>query len=962
MWIDSKSAADVLGVKYDALVKSVKRAEKQGKKFCTIKPNILSFIYSDGIGRGGKSLQIWLDDELIIEAIKRGVITDGVIKAKLLSMLNMRGNDTHMSDKSLRGIKESSKGKRTTELTKFSEFEIDEIRTKENSHKRRCQSSLGESLEQSFGESLGRSHNAQKLGYDLGQGESLEQSFGEFGESLGRSHNAQKLGYDLGQGESFSDMDSAPNVSSFSTNECRLKKSSETKLQGDRYVGYKERAKTDAYGAGDGDGDVGDANSFMDSAWGMDSCADGSGNAMARIQNGDGFKGVDGSDKGDSINGGDSGGGGTHHSVGATWGDYSCADGSVNAMARIQNGDGFKSIKEELYEDLGDDGDSRDNSAHSTHNIRSRASASDIEALFNDLSVDDSKKADALLKAKIVKMWLRAKESKGIKIDAFLSYININKMYDKRVSKGQLYDWCKKYSIGGIHGLVDERGGNKPTLVESMGICDKVDELILSSKGKINTYNIYNRLHHSFVNQGLLTHEEFIRKEKEIIPYTALNRYVNRWKKAHPTEVLYIEKGYDAAINSKLAAVGEASWSAGQVNEYVEIDATTLDMFAKKIDLDLAKAIYEMNKNSFKDLDECKARVEENQKRYTVVGLIDRYSGVCSYAIGKSENIHTVKRALAKYIAKFGLPQTIIGDNGKAFKSHEMAGTFESLDIEYRAVRAYSGWLKPYIERSWRSFQDNFSQNLAGFIGHSVEQRQAIEFGYSKMERRLKKGQKTNLKEMLFVEDLEDLIDRYVDGFINARWIDRLGATPNDIFKRDGLEVKRLSALAVNARLGQLISKKVYKKGIMHDNSYFINSKIYAYDEVKIVANLNNSDEIYIWSCEGEFIGVGVRFDDGLGVSAEIAREARNYSKRKIDNARAKANEAARINQDSFVEYVKSVSVDSSVAVEYADEQGLEIEREHKRAKSLKAMSVNLIPTKKKPKRKEYSWEDLAHF
>ncbi|MGX7835616.1 Mu transposase C-terminal domain-containing protein, partial [Campylobacter fetus subsp. venerealis] len=110
--------------------------------------------------------------------------------------------------------------------------------------------------------------------------------------------------------------------------------------------------------------------------------------------------------------------------------------------------------------------------------------------------------------------------------------------------------------------------------------------------------------------------------------------------------------------------------------------------------------------------------VKENQKRYTVVGLIDVRSGVCSYVIGKSENIYTVKRCLAKYIAKFGKPITVVGDNGKAFKSHEMAGTFESLDITYQAVRAYSGWLKPYIERSWRSFQDNFSQNIAGFIGH----------------------------------------------------------------------------------------------------------------------------------------------------------------------------------------------------------------------------------------------------
>lgn len=652
MWVDSKTAADVLGVKYDALVKSVKRAEKQGKKFCTIKPNILSFIYNDGIGRGGKVLQIWLDDELIIDAIKKGVITDPMIKAKLLSMLNMRGiscNDTPISDKSLHDIKESR------------------VKNEYND--------------------TNSNFNSDGSCY-IG---ALDRDF-----------------------KNDNDMDNAPNDNSFKngTHCSRLRDSNDTKFQGDKYVGYKDRAKTDAYGSGDGFGDLGGANSFMDSAWGVDSCA----------------------------------------------------NSSSSAMARIPDGDGFKGIKEEMYEDayLGDDRDSRDNSVHSTHNIRSCANAksinseemaprnykenSDIDTLFNDLSVDDSKKADAILKAKIVKMWLRAKESKGVKIDAFLSYININKMYDKRVSKGQLYDWSKKYSIGGIHGLVDERGGNKPTLIESMGICDKVDELILSSKGKINAYNIYNRLHHSFVNQGLLTHEEFIRKEKEIIPYISLNRYVNRWKKEHPTEVLYIEKGYDAAINSKLAAVGDASWSATAINEYVEIDATTLDVFAKKIDLDLAKAIYKINKNSFKDLQECKARVEENQKRYTVVGLIDRYSGVCSYAIGKSENIHTVKRAIAKYIAKFGVPQTIIGDNGKAFKSHEMAGTFESLDIEYRAVRAYSGWLKPYIERSWRAFQDNFSVNLAGFIGHSVEQRQAIEFGFSKMERRLKKGTKDKFK------------------------------------------------------------------------------------------------------------------------------------------------------------------------------------------------------------------------
>ena len=112
MWVDSKSAASLLHIKYDALQKAINRAQKKDKKFCFTKCNILHFriVTQAQRSRGGKTLQIWLDDELVIDAIKRGAIADGVIKAKLLSMLNMRGiscNDTPISDSSLRDIKES---------------------------------------------------------------------------------------------------------------------------------------------------------------------------------------------------------------------------------------------------------------------------------------------------------------------------------------------------------------------------------------------------------------------------------------------------------------------------------------------------------------------------------------------------------------------------------------------------------------------------------------------------------------------------------------------------------------------------------------------------------------------------------------------------------------------------------------------------------------------------------------
>ncbi|EOG7059410.1 hypothetical protein ACLH56_001869, partial [Campylobacter fetus] len=88
----------------------------------------------------------------------------------------------------------------------------------------------------------------------------------------------------------------------------------------------------------------------------------------------------------------------------------------------------------------------RDNADDSVDEFQSYAVTKEqkveVEELFDDMNINDDKKADAFLKAKVVKLWLKARDRK-IKIDAFLSYININKMYDKKVSKGQVYDWAR---------------------------------------------------------------------------------------------------------------------------------------------------------------------------------------------------------------------------------------------------------------------------------------------------------------------------------------------------------------------------------------------------------------------------------------------------------------------------------------------------------------------------------------
>ncbi|WP_297579088.1 hypothetical protein, partial [uncultured Helicobacter sp.] len=58
-WISSKEFADMYELRYEAVKKACVRALGKDKKFCQVKCQFLHFKYIEGIGRGGKILQIW---------------------------------------------------------------------------------------------------------------------------------------------------------------------------------------------------------------------------------------------------------------------------------------------------------------------------------------------------------------------------------------------------------------------------------------------------------------------------------------------------------------------------------------------------------------------------------------------------------------------------------------------------------------------------------------------------------------------------------------------------------------------------------------------------------------------------------------------------------------------------------------------------------------------------------------
>lgn len=763
MWVNSRVAAEILAIKYDALVKAVKRAEKSGKKFCSIKPNILGFMYIDGIGRGGRTLQIWIDERIYPEIVER--------------------------------ISETREG------------ESEDARDKSKESIRRiCDEDARDGL---------------------------------------------------------------------------CDKSNKT-----RNIWIQEEVKRDEQCGNDSNGYV-----------------------LA----------------------------------------ISCSN---NKLENIDNGNGCAATGT-MY------GSSANNSGNSLANLPLIATCS------------DKKRADALYKRAIVLEWDKAKG----KIDesSFIEYLNTSNKYPIKVSSNKLYDWQRKFKMGGTDALVDSRSNNKTLKLEELGLSDKCEELIKSSvgKGRINITDIHKMLNYHYITSriGELSFDEFLAKKDECVSYEIVNRYVNNYLKKNKLLKNLILYGEDGVIGRQMPALGVSNWAARTINEVVEIDASPLDMICNASDI--CKSIgYEAVNNIFSSKEEFESYVRQWQKRYTIIALIDTYSGVASFHISDSENSLAIARAVAKYIIRYGKPKTIKGDNGKAFKSEYMSSVLGSLEIRYEAVRAYSGWLKPYVERNFRALQHSFSENLAGYIGHNITERQAIEFFYSKKERRLKKGVKTNIAKLKELSEVQELMDLYAENFLNARYLERLNKTCNEAYNEKINDAVAMDAISLSARLSKKELKHVSKKGVSVGGVNFYNAQMFGYERVTIRENIDNINECFVWDEDDKnFIGVANVLDMDEGVSVEEAKAARKLFSKRLRDIKADASEARDKSQEEFKQMVMGLEAKRALKPELkgVNNESKEIDAAQKSSRSLtknRAFDDELLAvagSDVKKEKKIKSWQEIVN-
>ena len=777
MWLDSKKAAEILGIKYDALQKATNRATKKGKKFCRIRFNIINFNYIDGNigGAAGKTLQIWIDDDLI----------------------NNKNSEISRADKA----------------------------SAENLVNTASVRPLNFTNRESDGDIYANTRLDARDSVDIRGGNG-----GVFGLSLASS------GARRDQEQTQINLDERTN-------------------DGDMH----RAASTDVYDACAGS----ETNRLPLPLWQINE--QGEASAHIKAHAGDGLHQCEGNPV---------------HEL------------RFQAGSEEQRGANGIAVKDEAVECEVVESDGLNLSGASAANLPAIATCS------------DKKRKAAFEKYDVIKAWEDAKGKIGEA--AFLEYINARKICCVKVTANKLYDWQRKYKRGGLDALVDERDNNKTLKLEELGLAQLCVELILACKGmgKVDITNIYKSLNYHAIKNSLINFEDFQGKKDEVVSYEVVNRFVNNYLNKNKLVKNIILYGEDGAVGRGLPALGISNYAVSTVNQVVEIDGSPLDLICNASDL--CDLIGWQNVSAvFKDKDEFESYVKEWQKRYTIIALIDTYSGVATFHISETENSLAIARAVAKYIVRYGKPKVIKGDNGKAFKSEYMREVLGALEIEYKAVRAYSGWLKPYVERNFRALQHSFSANLAGFIGHNISQRQAIEFFRSKKERRLKRGYKTNLTMLKNLNEVQELMDMYAEKFLNTRYLERLGTTCAAAYSAKVGDAMYMNAIRISARLSKRELKHVHKKGVSIDNVWYYNLAMFAHERVFVNQNVNNINECFVWSENNEFIGVASTLDLELGVSAEEARTTQKLFNKRLKETKKQMDEALIAHQAGFEQTVR---------------------------------------------------------
>lgn len=505
------------------------------------------------------------------------------------------------------------------------------------------------------------------------------------------------------------------------------------------------------------------------------------------------------------------------------------------------------------------------------------------------LKLSDAKRSDAELRCRLVMEF--EKRPKGMTIESFIGELSID--YESlNVTTSKINRWlgayrkAKKQGSNVIVALADNSGRPK-------GITKLTDDMkkmtvryLLRQDVHLSVSGIYSNLQHAF---------------GDVLPSrNTVNRFIEEWKAKNVLQWA-VRVSPDKAKSKYMPAWGSLSENIKYKNQVWELDGTIADV------------------------------VTVDAKRWTIVGAIDVFSRRVVVTLEESNTSFALARNMRKAIIKLGIPDVVLTDNGKDYKSNHFSSICLSLGIEQKFTHPYSGDQKPHIERFFGTLTRELFQSIEGFCGNSVAQRQAIQSGLS-FEDRLKAIDKWKAKSYseegfkkllrkkdqygglpievpLTPQELASWIDRWVNTMYEQGRHSMLKMSPMQKWESDFTPAQSVGNLrSLDFLLGESKYRMIEKKGIVYSKDgykgQYWHPALAEMEGAKVMTiEPDEMGELLIYTEDREFVCVAE--DPTLkGQSREKAAVGKRIFNKRMRQAKVaivKATEASKALNDPLI-------------------------------------------------------------
>jgi len=382
------------------------------------------------------------------------------------------------------------------------------------------------------------------------------------------------------------------------------------------------------------------------------------------------------------------------------------------------------------------------------------------------------------------------------------------------ITESKLWRWLSKLKEAETQGvspliaMLDKRGNIKGSTTLNKDLQDMALRMRYRRDNPLRVSAIYANMKHRY---------------GDLMPsYDVLNNFLLEWKRCNGMIHDFAEDA-DGWKNKRMASFGSLNEKAKYPNHYWELDSTPADV------------------------------ITSDGKRWTVLCAIDVFSRRAVFWLDERSSSYSIARLLRQAILKLGIPENVVIDNGKDYKSNHFESICYNLGINQITVPPFSGDMKPHVERIFRTLSTQLFEEMEGYVGHSVSEREKIQSrrGFQhKLESQQKwhaearketkkqfvrafslKKENAGLELNLSMEykELDYWIQGWAEMYENRRH-GSLDCSPLQQWHKSSLPVKSIpDPRMLDILLGESFIRKVGKQGIRLQGAIYLHVKLAEY-------------------------------------------------------------------------------------------------------------------------------------